>query len=126
MSSISDTYFGLQRYPNSCNTFLCNTDTLQYGHFYLLQFSWFCCPYSDLAKVLLDVFERRASTGNGRFAILSSGCAQIFRKIVSIRVKTLPRTLPRTQILVASRRHSIREKASLPGYVHRSKTCTFA
>lgn len=85
--------FGLQRYPNSCNTFLCNTDTLQYGHFYLLQFFWLCCPYSGLAKVLLDVFERRASTGNGRFAILGSGFAQIFRKIVSIRVKTLPRTL---------------------------------
>ena len=124
MSSISDTYFGLQRYPNSCNTFLCNTDTLQYGHFYLLQFSWFCSPYSDLAKVLLDVFERRASTGNGRFAILSSGCAQIFRKIVSIRVKTLPRTLKYK--FGGVKKAQYKGKGITSGLLHRSKTCTFA
>ena len=59
MSSISNTYFGLQRYPNPCNSFLCNTDSLQYGHFYLLQFSWFCCPYSELAKVPVDVHHSK-------------------------------------------------------------------
>ena len=103
MSTISDTSFGLQRYPNPCNSFLCNTDTLQYGHFYLLQFSWFCCPSSDLAKVSLeslskDVFERRTSTGKDVLsAFFGSGFAQIFGKIVPIRVKTLPGTLT-TQI----------------------------
>ena len=59
MSSISNTYFGLQRYPNPCNSFLCNTDSLQYGHFYLFQFSWFCCPYSELAKVPVDVHHSK-------------------------------------------------------------------
>ena len=101
MSSISDTSFGLQRYPNPCNSFLCNTDTLQYGHFYLLQFSWFCCPSSDLAKVSLeskDVFERRTSTGKDVLsAFFGSGFAQIFGKIVPIKVKTLPGALT-TQI----------------------------
>ena len=35
-----------------------------------------------------EVFERRAATGSGRFSFLGSGCG-IFKKIVSIRVKTL-------------------------------------
>ena len=35
-----------------------------------------------------DVFERRTSTGNGRFALLSRDFEQIFGQIVSIRMKT--------------------------------------
>ena len=54
-----------------------------------------------------DVFERRPSTGSGRFAFLCSDHAQIFGQIVSIRVKTLGNTN-----LVASR-HIKGENASL-------------
>ena len=52
-----------------------------------------------------DVFERRPSTGSGRFALLSSNLAQILGQIVSIRVKTLGNTN------LAASRHIKGEKA---------------
>ena len=42
-----------------------------------------------LGSLRSDVFERRTSTGNGRFALLSRDFEQIFGQIVSIRIKTL-------------------------------------
>ena len=63
-----------------------------------------------------DVFERRTSTGSGRFALLSRDFKQIFGQIVSIRIKTLGKTNT-----VASRLIK-RGKGSLPVDVRRSKT----
>ena len=63
-----------------------------------------------------DVFERRTSTGSGRFALLSRDFKQIFGQIVSIRIKTLGNTN-----MVASRLIE-RGKGSLPVDVRRSKT----
>ena len=62
-----------------------------------------------------DVFERRTVTGCGLFAILVRNFDQIFRQIVSMRVKALENTNS-----VASR-HIKRENASTPVDVHRSK-----
>ena len=84
------------------------------------------CPYSvhefsNCRDVLLgslssDVFERRTSTGSGRFALLSHDFEQIFGQIVSIRIKTLG-----NKNTVASRLIK-REKGLLPVDVRRSKT----
>ena len=63
-----------------------------------------------------DVFERRTSTGSGRFALLSHDFEQIFGQIVSIRIKTLG-----NKNTVASRLIK-REKGLLPVDVRRSKT----
>ena len=63
-----------------------------------------------------DVFERRTSTGNGRFALLSRDFEQVFWQIVSIRIKPLGNTNT-----VASRLTK-RENGSLPVDVRRSKT----
>ena len=63
-----------------------------------------------------DVFERRTSTGSGRFALLSRDFEQILGQIVSIRIKTLGNTN-----MVASRLIK-RGKSSLPVDVRRSKT----
>ena len=60
------------------------------------------------------MFERRTSTESGLIALLSRDFKQIFRQIVSIRVKTLSDTN-----LVASRQIKI-EKASLPVDVRNS------
>ena len=43
----------------------------------------------SLVSLSSDVFKRRASTGSGRFALLSRDFDQIFGQIVSIRIKTL-------------------------------------
>ena len=63
-----------------------------------------------------DIFQRGKSTGSGSFSFMGSGFAQIFGQIVSMRVKTLRKTN-----LVASS-HIIKEEASLPVDVRRSKT----
>ena len=63
-----------------------------------------------------DVFERRTSTGSGRFALLSRDFEQIFGQIVSIRIKTLG------NINTVASRLTKREKGSLPVDVRRSKT----
>ena len=63
-----------------------------------------------------DVFERRTSTGNGRFALLSRDFEQIFEQIVSIRIKTLG------NINTVASRLIKRGKGSLPLDVRRSKT----
>ena len=55
-----------------------------------------------------DVFERRTSTGSGRFALLSRDFEQIFGQIVSIRIKTLG------NINTVASRLTKREKGSLP------------
>ena len=60
------------------------------------------------------MFERRTSTESGLIALLSRDFKQIFRQMVSIRVKTLSNTN-----LVASRQIKI-EKASLPVDVRNS------
>ena len=41
--------------------------------------------------VIIELKQRhlRSSTGNGCFALLGNACTQIFRQIVSIRVKTV-------------------------------------
>ena len=69
-----------------------------------------------LGSLSSDVIERRTSTGNGLFALLSRNFDQIFGQIVSIRVETLCNTN-----MVASRLVK-REKGSLPVDVRRSKT----
>ena len=79
-----------------------------------------CVPQLSLGSLpetlSKDVFERRKSTGSGSFSFMGSGLAQIFGQIVSMRVKTLSNTN-----LVASS-HMIKEEASLPVDVRRSKT----
>ena len=62
------------------------------------------------------MFERRTSTGNRRFALLSRDFEQIFGQIVSVRIKTLGNTNT-----VASTLFN-RGKGSLPVDVRRSKT----
>ena len=69
-----------------------------------------------LGSLSSDVFERRTSTGNGRFALLSRDLEQIFGQIVSIRIKILGNTN------TAASRFIKREKGSLPVDVRRSKT----
>ena len=69
-----------------------------------------------LGSLSSDVFERRTSTGSGRFALLSHDFEQIFGQIVSIRIKTLG-----NKNTVASRLIK-REKGLLPVDVRRSKT----
>lgn len=41
--------------------------------------------------VIIELMQRHlhTSTGNGRFALLGNACTQVFRQIVSIRVKTV-------------------------------------
>ena len=63
---------------------------------------------SAIGSLSRDVFERRTSIRNGRFALLSRDFEQIFGQIVSIRIKTLSNTNT-----VASRLIK-REKGSLP------------
>ena len=63
-----------------------------------------------------DVFERRTSTGNGLFALVSRDFEQIFRQIVSIRIKTLGNTN------TVAARLTKRENGSLPVDVRSSKT----
>ena len=63
-----------------------------------------------------DVFERRTSTGNGRFALLSRDFEQIFGQIVSVRIKTLGNINTVVSRLIK------RGKGSLPVDVRRSKT----
>ena len=63
-----------------------------------------------------DVLERRTSTGNGRFALLSRDFEQIFGQIVSVRMKTLG------NINKVASRLIKRGKGSLPVDVRRSKT----
>ena len=70
----------------------------------------------SLGSLSSDVFERRTSTGSGRFALLSHDFEQIFGQIVSIRIKTLG-----NKNAVASRLIK-REKGLLPVDVRRSKT----
>ena len=48
--------------------------------------------YFSIGSLSIDVFKRRTSTGSGLFALLSRDFEQIFRQIVSIRVKTLSHT----------------------------------
>ena len=76
----------------------------------------FCFRQSLLGSLSSDVFERRTSTGSGRFALLSRDFEQIFGQIVSIRIKTLG------IINMVASRLTKREKGSLPVDVRRSKT----
>ena len=69
-----------------------------------------------ITELKQSVFERRTATGSGRFSFLRSGCALIFKQIVSIRVKTHSFTN-----VVAPRRVK-RENVSFPVAVRRSKT----
>ena len=71
---------------------------------------------STIGSLSSDVFERRTSTGNGRFALLSRDFEQIFGQIVSIRIKTLG------NINTLASRLIKRGKGSLPVDVRRSKT----
>ena len=64
----------------------------------------------------MDIFDRRTSTGSGRFALLGSNFPQIFWQFVLVRVKILRETN-----LVASRNIK-RENASLPVDVLRPGT----
>ena len=63
-----------------------------------------------------DVFERRKSSGNGPFALLSRNFEQILGQIVSLRVNILSNT----NLIVP--RHIKREKSSLLIDERRSKT----
>ena len=69
-----------------------------------------------LESLSKDIFEWRTSTGSGLFSFTGSGFAQIYGHIPSSRIKALSNTN-----LVASS-HNIKEKASLPVDVSRSKT----
>ena len=69
-----------------------------------------------LGSLSSDVFERRTSTGNKRFALLRRDFEQIFGQIVSIRIKTLG------NINTVASRHIKRAKGSLLVDVCRSKT----
>ena len=75
-----------------------------------------CIIPVTIGSLSSDVFERRTSTGSGRFALLSRDFEQIFGQIVSIRIKTLG------NINVVASRLTKREKGSLPVDVCRSKT----
>ena len=70
----------------------------------------------EVASLSSEVFERRTSTGNGRFALLSCDFEQIFGQIVSVRIKTLG------NINTVASRLIKRGKGSLPVDVRRSKT----
>ena len=72
--------------------------------------------FLSLGSSSSDVFERRTSTGNGRFALLSRDFEQIFGQIVSVRIKTLG------NINTVASRLINRGKGSLPLDVRRSKT----
>ena len=61
-----------------------------------------------------DIFERRASTRSGLFAILQRDLDQIFRQIVSMREKTLKSTN------LEALRHIKMEKDFLSVDAHRS------
>ena len=74
------------------------------------------CRKISIGSLSSDVFERRTSTGSGRFALLSHDFEQIFGQIVSIRIKTLG-----NKNTVASRLIK-REKGLLPVDVRCSKT----
>ena len=69
-----------------------------------------------LGSLSSDVFERRTSTGNGSFALLSRDFEQTFGQIVSVRIKTLG------NINTVASRLINRGKGSLPLDVRRSKT----
>ena len=69
----------------------------------------------SLGSLSSDVFDSRASTGSGLFALLSRDFEQNFGQVVSKRVNTLSNTN-----LVASR-HTEREKGSHPVDMHHSK-----
>ena len=69
-----------------------------------------------LGSLSSDVFERRTSTGNRRFALLSRDFEQIFGQIVSVRIKILG------NINTVASRLIKRGKGSLPVDVRRSKT----
>ena len=70
---------------------------------------------TTLGSLSRDVFERRTSTGSGRFELLNRDFEQIFGQIVSIRITTFSNTNT-----VASRQIK-RERGSLPVDVRRSK-----
>ena len=72
--------------------------------------------WRSIGSLSSDVFERRTSTGNGRFALLSRDFEQIFGQIVSVRIKTLG------NINTVASRLINRGKGSLPLDVRRSKT----
>ena len=65
------------------------------------------CAGVSIGNLSRDVFERRMSTGSGRFMLLGSNFSQLFWQFVSVRVKILSKTH-----LVASRYTIKREKAS--------------
>ena len=69
-----------------------------------------------LGSLSSDVFERRTSNGNGRFALLSRDFEQIFGQIVSVRMKTLGNINTVASRLIKG------GKGSLPVDVRRSKT----
>ena len=70
----------------------------------------------SLESLSKDILERRTSTGSVPFSFMAIGLAHIFGQIISMRVKTLSNTN------LAASSHIIKEKASLPVDVHRSKT----
>ena len=76
-----------------------------------------CINYG--ATLSSNVFERRASTGSGLFALMKRYFEQVFGQIVSVKVKTTNNTN-----LVASRLIK-RENNSLPVDVRQSKTWLF-
>ena len=75
-----------------------------------------CALSSLVGSLSSDVFERRTSTGNGSFALLSRDFEQLFGQIVSLRIKTLG------NINTVASRLINRGKGSLPLDVRRSKT----
>ena len=75
-----------------------------------------CALSSLVGSLSSDVFERRTSTGNGNFALLSRDFEQLFGQIVSLRIKTLG------NINTVASRLINRGKGSLPLDVRRSKT----
>ena len=77
------------------------------------------CFRNAIAFLSSNVFERRASTGSGLFALMRRDFEQVFGQIVSVKVKTTNNTN-----LVASRLIK-RENNSLPVDVRQSKTWLF-
>ena len=69
-----------------------------------------------LASLSSNVFDRRTSTGSGRFTLMKRHFEQVFGPIVSVKVK-----IPNNTNLVASRLIK-RENSSLPVDVRQSKT----